>query len=307
MSSRHRGCFACKYLIMDVARLASLEVLSDYHQFNRRLAEVTERLSTQSRSSSPREDPILWGDVQQLNQFAETLTGFSDNLNRGAASVRVALDSMEASRKHLLQLEERLNAAFAESPGSPKRAKALREYNALYRYLNDTARAPDVGARRLLDDPASYPEAGDVKIRAGEDGFSLNLKSQEIHTGATGLDLPRAGEAVPSDSAAGPVIADIDNATTEEIGEMIAYLERAKDDLTAKVKALSVDATAIDNSEIFNEALILRNRNQAAAIGKPDLNAEAILAQSINLKNSLALSGIAGLNDTHRLALQLMQ
>lgn len=296
---------------MDIARLASLEVLSDYHQSNKRLAQVTERLSTQSRSSSPRQDPILWGDVQQLNQFAETLTGFSDNLNRGAASVRVALDSMEASRKHLLQLEERLNAAFAESPGSSDRAKALREYNGLHRYLNDTARAPDAGARRLLDDPAAYPDAGDVAIRAGEDGFSLNLRSQEIHTGATGLDLPRAGEAVPSelaaDPAAGPVIADIDNASNEEIGEMLAYLERAKADLTAKAKALSVDATAIDDSEIFNEALILRNRTQAESIGRPDLNAEAILAQSINLKNSLALSGIAGLNDTYRLALQLMQ
>jgi flagellin-like hook-associated protein FlgL len=296
---------------MDINRLTSLEVLADYHQNNQRLVQTTERLSTQSRASTPRQDPILWGDIQQLGQFAETLSGLSDNLNRGAASVRIALDSMEASRQHLLQLEERLNAAFAESPGSEERAKALREYNQLHRYLNDTARAPDAGARRLLDDPAAFPEAGDVEIRAGEDGFTLTLRSQEIHTGATGLDLPRAGEAVPSelaaDPAALPVIDDINNASNAEIGEMIGYLERAKADLTAKGKALAVDATAIDDSERFNEALILRNRNQAEAIGMPDLNAEAILANSISLQNSLALSGIAGLKDTYRLALQLMQ
>jgi len=292
---------------MDITRFSSLEVLADYHQNNKRLVATTDRLATQSRAKTPKDDPILWGDVQQLRQFADTLAGLSDNLNRGAASVRVALNSMDASRQHLLQLEERLNAAFAEIPGSEARAKALREYNDLYRYLNDTARAPDAGARRLLDDPEEYPTAGDVEIRAGEDGFTLNLRSQEIHTGATGLDLPTAGGPVPSDVSATPVIADIDNASNEEIGEMIAYLERAKADLTAKAKALSVDAGAIDSAAGFNDAYILRNRSQAEEIGIPDLNSEAILAKSISMQNSLALYGITGLNDTHRLALRLIQ
>jgi len=88
---------------------------------------------------------------------------------------------------------------------------------------------------------------------------------------------------------------------------MIGQLEKAKADLTAKTKALSVDATAIDEAGGFNEAYILRNSIQAEKLERLDLNAEAVLARSVNLKNSLAISGIGGLRDTHRLALQLLK
>lgn len=296
---------------MDINRLGSLAILSDYRQNNQRFVETLERLSTSERASSPERDPLLWGDVQQLRDFASTLAGFSDNLNRGAASVRVALDSMEASRQHLLQLEQKLNEAFAATPGSVERSRSLEDYNKLLVYIDDTAKAPDAGARRLLDDPALYPEAGDVEVRAGEGGFSLLLRSREIHSGATGLNLPVAGQAAPSDlavnPAAPPIIADLNNASDAEIAVMIRHLEEAKEDLTTKAKALAVDATAIEDAENFNDAFILRNNAQANDINVPDLNASAVLANSLANKNALSISGIAGLKDTYRLALRLLQ
>lgn len=296
---------------MDLNRIGSLKILAQYTQTNQRLTASLERLSTGQKAPTPGSDPILWGDVQQLKQLASTLTGFSDNLNRGAASVRIALDSMEVSRQHVLQLEEKLNAAFAAPPGSEDRARNLKAYNELHVFVNDAAKAPDAGARRLLDSPENFPNAGNLEIRAGEGGFSLLLRSQEIHTGATGLNIPRVGEAAPSDLVADPlappVIADINNATNEEIAQMLEYIEFAKADLTAKAKAIAVDATAIEDSENFNQALILRNNTQADAINVPDLNTEAVLVNSLIAKNTLALQGLTGLKDTHRLALQLIQ
>ncbi|MEX0322890.1 MAG: flagellin [Puniceicoccaceae bacterium] len=296
---------------MDNIKLGSLAILQDYHKNSQRLNETLDRLSTGQRAPTPKSDPVLWSQVQQLKQFATSLSGYSDNLNRGAASVRVALDSMEVSRQHLLQLEQKLNAAFAAPPGSEERAYNLQAYNELHRYVEDAAKAPDAGARRLLDNPSTYPDAGTVRIRAGENGFSLTLKSQEIHTGASGLDIPRAGDARPSDleadPMAAPVIADAANATDAEIKMMLGFLEEAKLDLTGKTKALAVDAKAIEDAQGFNEALVLRNKSQADAINVPDLNAEAVLAQSLSSRSSLALSGLTGLKETHRLALRLLQ
>lgn len=296
---------------MDVNRLGSLEVLGNYQKTNERLNGSLQRLASGERAAEPEVNPVLWRDVASLNGFAEKLSGFSDNLNRGAASVQVALASMDAAGQHLEQLEEKLRSAFAASPGSEERASALKAYNGLHRFVDDTAKAPDEGARRLLDDPERYEKAGDVEIRAGENNFSLTLRSRPIHTGADGLNLPKAGEAAPSELASNPgavpVIADIDDATDEEIGEMVAYLEEAKASLQAKGKALAVDATAIEDAENFNEAFMLRNKNQAESINVPDLNQEAVLTRSFQVKNSLALNGLAGLNQTRQLALQLFR
>lgn len=296
---------------MDVNRLGGLEILGDYRQTQQRLTDTLDRLATGQRASKPGKDPVLWREVEGLRAYVERLSGFSDNLNRGAASVEVALSSMEAARSHLGQLEKELRTAFAEPSGSQARTAALKAYNELHRYVDDTARAPDVGARRLLSDPAEVGGAGDLEIRAGDNGFMLRLRSREIHAGAEGLNLPRAGEAPPSerekDPQARPLIADIEEATDEEIEDMIRYLETAKEDLAAKRNGLALDARAIEDAQDLNEAFVYRNQSQAEALSVPDLNAEAVLAQSMQLKNTLALNGLAGLNGTRELALQLLR
>lgn len=296
---------------MDNFKLGSVAILSDYQKYNSRLAGTLERLSTGQKAPTPESNPVLWSEVQQMRQYATSLSAFSDNLNRGAASVRVAMESMDVSRQHLSQLKEALNSAMAAEPGSRERSVHLKNYNELHNFVNDAAKAPDPGARRLLDNPESYPDAGTVRIRAGENGFTLSLRSREIHTGATGLDLPLAGEAVPSaldsDPAASPLIADISAAEDSEILEMLRQLERAQVDLEAKAKALTVDAKAIEDAEGFNTALVNRNNSLADQLDVPDLNAEAVLAQAMTTRSSLALNGLVGLNETHRIALQLLQ
>ncbi len=296
---------------MDINRLGGLEILGDYRQTQQRLTDTLDRLATSQRASKPGKDPVLWQEVEGLRAYVERLSGFSDNLNRGAASVEVSLSSMEAARSHLGQLEKELRTAFAEPSGSPARTAALKTYNELHRYVDDTARAPDPGARRLLSDPAEVEGAGDVEIRAGDNGFMLRLRSREIHTGAEGLNLPRAGEPPPSerekDPQARPLIANIEQATDEEIEDMIRYLESAKEDLAAKQNGLALDARAIEDAQDLNEAFVSRNQSQAEALSVPDLNAEAVLAQSMQLKNTLALNGLAGLNGTRELALQLLR
>lgn len=296
---------------MDVNKLSSVEMLSNYRTYNSRLVGSMNRLSTGERASEAKDDPILWGEVEELKQFATILTGFSDNLNRAAASVRIALDSMDLARSHLAQAKEKLNQAFAEKPESLDRAKALEDYNEFLGLIDDSAEAPDAGARRLLDSPANFPDAGDINVSAGENSYFITLHSREIHTGANGLDIPRAGSARPSeleaDPLAPPTIADINNATNDEIKEMLAFVERASESLVGKVKALSVDAAGVEDSERFNAVFVARNRSISESINVPNLKAEAILAQSLRIKTALSINGLSGSISTYKMALQLLR
>jgi len=81
----------------------------------------------------------------------------------------------------------------------------------------------------------------------------------------------------------------------------------SKEDLVAKIKSLSVNASAIEEAESFNAAFILRNEGQADDLNVVDLNAEAVLAQSLQLRGELSISGLSGMNDTYRIAIQLLK
>ena len=296
---------------MDVNSLGATKILIDYRNTNSRLERSLERLSSGRRVATAKDDPILWSEMQGLKSDAMNLMGYSDNLSRAASTVNIALGSMDVSRSHLLQAEAELNAAFSAAPGSSERIDALNNYNEMLEFVDDAAMSPDPQARALLQDPLVYPAAGAIDVRAGENGFMLRLDAREIHTGAAGLDLPRAGAARPSDltsnPSAPPVIADVSAATNQEIDKMIELLVAAKEKLSSQVRGLTVDAAALQGSEDFNAAFIALNEGHAEELNVVDLNAEAVLVQSLQLKGELSISGLSGLGDTLKMAIQLLK
>lgn len=296
---------------MNINQLSSTEMLADYRSYNQRLVQSLDRLTTGERASEARDDPTLWSEVEELKQFTSLLTGFSSNLNRASATVRVATDSMNLAKEHLGQAKDALNRAFAEEPGSEARAGFVEEYNQFLDFIDDAAEAPDPGARRLLDSPDNFPEAGDIDISAGENNFTVTLRTQEIHTGAEGLDLPRAGEPIPSELAAdplaSPVIDDPANATNEELKAALDEVEIATNTLDGRLKGLTVNASNIEDSELFNSVFVDRNKNLSEEINAVNLEQEAVLAQSMQVKSSLALNGLGTSNETNRLIFQLLR
>lgn len=292
---------------MDISQIGTLDVLDDQRQINRRLTKTLGRLGSGAKITSAKQDPVLWGDLQGLKSAVGRMRAYSENLNRGASSVRLAIGAMEVSDTQLTQLGVTLESALIAPEGSAERADTLHRYNELHGLLNDLAAPRDLGARKLLDDPARFPSAGPVEIAAGENGFKIILQNRQIDSGAGGLDLPRAGDPLPSDQAGSPVIADIQNASNDEIRAMMERVALSRERLAAQSKALSVDAAAIENSTDFNLAFIGRNEKAASLLSVPDLESEAVLAQSLNLRNSLATFGLTGFEETKRLALSLIQ
>lgn len=292
---------------MDISQIGSLEILDDQKQISRRMTKTLDRLSSGSNVSSVEQDPILWNDLQGLKSAVSRLNAYSDNLNRGAASVRIAIETMEVSDNHLLELGIVLEEALEEKEGSEARTEHLEQFNHLHGLLDDLASPRDLGARKLLDDPVRFNAAGPVHIAAGEDDFEIILKNQPIHTGADGLDLPMIGDPLPSDPMGSPIVADIENATEEEIRALMDRLSFAREQLAHKTSALSVDAQAIQFSTEANEAFIERNESEESELNLPDLEAEAVLAQALNIRTNLATYGLSGFEETKRLALSLLQ
>lgn len=292
---------------MDISHVGNLDTLDDQRQINRRLTKTLDRLGSGKALNSAKEDPVLWSDLQGLKSAVSRMQAYSENLNRGAASVRIAVNSMEVSDSELKEMAAFLENALVAPEGSGERVGMLEQFNKLHRLLNDSAAPRDLGARKLLDDPSRFSAAGPVKIAAGDNGFEITIRNQQIDTGPNGLDLPEAGEAVPSDPGGQPVIADILNATDGEIRDMMELVSRSRERIAEKSSALSWSATAIEDVSEYNSAFIGRNQDAENSINVPDLEAEAVLAQSLNIRNSLATFGLTKSEETRRLALSLLQ
>lgn len=283
-------------------------MLADYRRTNSRLSVSLSRIASGERANTVQDEPVRWNQVERLKTNASNLQGYTDNLHRAAATVRIALDSMSVAQAHMGQAEEKLVAAFEAAPGSYERSNALNAYNDLVDLVEDANNTPDPVASRLLQDPSLNPDAGDVSVRAGEDQYKITLHAREIHTGATGINLPKAGEKIPSDPiGTPPLIANINNATDAEIQNMIAQFNQSKDTLTERVNLVSLNLHSVDISAEFNQQFIHRNQNVATDLNLVDLNAEAVLTQSLSVRGELSIAGLSGLQETYGMALQLLK
>lgn len=293
---------------MDVNSIAQNHMLADYRRTNSRLSVSLSRIASGERASKVQDNPVTWNQVERLKTNASNLQGYTDNLHRAAATVRIALDSMSVAQAHMGQAEEKLVAAFEAAPGSYERSNALNAYNDLVDLVEDANNTPDPAASRLLQDPSVNPDAGDVSVSAGEDQYKITLHAREIHTGATGINLPKAGDKIPSEPiGTAPLIADINNATDAEIQAMIAQFNQSRDTLTERVNLLSLNLHSVDISAEFNQQFIHRNQNIATDLNLVDLNAEAVLTQSLSVRGELSIAGLSGLQETYGMALQLLK
>jgi hypothetical protein len=291
---------------MDVSSVEIRSALNSHHSVTKRMSQVTARLSSGSLSPKPSDDPIRWGDVERLKDSASRLQSFSDNLTRAASSARIAMISMDSSDRQLLEMRQSLDRALGFPEGAEGRRSALSQYNVFHRLADDYSRPDDLNARKLLDDPERLESAGALEVAAGDNNFRIRLDHQPIHLGAGGLDLPEAGAALPSDISSGPVIADIANATDDEIREMGELIIRARESLKERQAGLSADVLAVERQEDQGASMRTRNNLIADDLNAANLEAEAVLTQSLNMRSQLALSGITGMNETRNLVLQLL-
>ena len=226
-------------------------------------------------------------------------------MNRAALSARIALGSMQASDAQLAEMGVSLSNALQAPPGSDARRASLEAFNQYHRLADDYSMPEDLNARKLLDRPERFSAAGDIQVAAGENSFRIRLQHQPIHLGAGGLDLPQAGAALPSDPGSAPIIADPDNASDDEIRAMQDVLRASRARLRERQAVLNVDIMAVERQEEQGVELRSKLSELASDIESADL-ARRPCWRSRPICARLALSGLAGLNETRSLALQLL-
>lgn len=250
-----------------------------------------EILAQGSKVTHPKHNPVIYKELELHHETYRKLETFSNNLHTAGASVGIALSSMEMADEQLKLMEQKLRDAIFYPEGSEDRAYHLQEYNRMLPLIDDIARAPDDGARRLLDSSDNYPEAGDIHVNIAPEGQQLRLRAQPIHIGEDGLDVA--------------LIADPDTSSDDGIRSEIDRLELARETLQDKSKALGVDASTIEGSLNFNASLMHQHQSAAAKLDETDLNRQAVLSSSLRIQNELALEGISSFIGNRNMALQL--
>ena len=292
---------------MEISSSGIRSALSSHQSATDRMNQVTARLASGLRAPKPSDDPVRWGDALRLKDSAQRLQLFSDNLNRAGLSARIAMDSIKASGAQLSEMSVSLSSALDSPLGSDARRASLEQFDVLHRLADDYSQPEDLNARKLLDSPQRFSASGDIDVAAGDNNFRIRLGHQPIHLGAGGLNVPRAGAALPGDLGASSIIEDISNATDDEIRAMEASLSVARDRLQERQIGLSADILAVERQDEQGVAMRSNLREIASDIESADLEAEAVLSQSISMRSSLALSGITGFNETRSMALQLLR
>lgn len=279
---------------MKTYTIALNQALYNYNKTTTAMDAVSLKLSTGKKINSSSDDPSIWAKASKNDYSYKKLNAINDSLNTVAINVRAADSAMEAIGKVIDQMKATLEVIVKNYPpfpaGSEERAKLLNSYNSLRKQIDQLTIPPkNKGAMKILADPAINKDAGDWGVILGEDGQTLTLHNQQVHTGETGLNIPEISE----------------NATDEMINQAIANLERAQYDLNDKRSDLNMEAVNIKNAQQYNTTMgQLYQKSSESMINADDTETTAEL-KSLELKNSLTVEAINSLTNAQSQILSL--
>lgn len=280
---------------MSIIEIGANQALHNFERSGRTLDGVSTELSTGKRINAAKDDPIGWSKAQKDRASVSGIQSINEDLVRVATSVRVADNVMDTIGRLMAQMKASLERIIKNYPpyplGSPERVEYLRAFNGLRRQIDDLTIPPqDEGARKIMADPAVVPGAGDWEVIVGENGSRTVIRSEEVHTGPTGLDIPALA----------------DTATDGEIEAAIDNLDAAQGTLDARRAGLGGDAAGITLSEAWNGRLINVQTATAEKLVVADMNQAAAEEKSVEVQHALALESVRGLTDMRSRFLALL-
>jgi flagellin-like hook-associated protein FlgL len=265
-------------------------------RIDRNYGKLSEQISSGKAINSPKDDPARWSQATASRNAYGSLQAINNGLNEVARNVKVADKSMESIGKIIGAMKGQLDFIVKNfppyPPGSTQRADLLNSFNALRQQIDQLTYPPkDEGARRIMADPAAEPLAGDWQVVVGDNGVTKIIHQQEVHTGATGLNIP----ALPT------------NADDTQIAAAMANLETASSTLSLRRATLSAESAGLSRSLAFNSKLAESYRGQADEIETTSLPDDAALLKSLELRNQLAVQSVKSITDTESELLALLR
>lgn len=191
--------------------------------------------STQDTTVSGSRDAIPADAVIFKKTYVPESTKNGDmklNLSEMAGSISKANTAMNTIGGILAKMKGQLEEVVKNYPpfprGSIDRERMLKSFAGLRKEIDRLTIPPDdEGATNIMADPEKIPGAGDQQVTTDGTGQKLTVRSQPVHTGPDGLDIPEL-----------PV-----TATNEEIKITIEKVNVAENVLQSKKSALSEKLT----------------------------------------------------------------
>ncbi|MGA1869720.1 MAG: hypothetical protein ACMUJM_14380 [bacterium] len=257
---------------------------------------LTEKIITGKRITSAADSAYEWLQIRKGYRKYSTLQSINISLNELANDIRIADSAMEAINDIIEQMEGDLTTIVESHPpyeAESKEREALVEiFNTLREQINQlTEPSGNLGARMIMADPQSVPEAGDLTVVIGDNGAFKKIGSLEVHTGPTGLDIPELTSP----------------ATDEVIRDALDNLQLAREKLNKRRTVLSLEALSIERSIEYNEETAHIYRMQAEALEIANDTEVSIELKSMELRHSLTIEVIGSLFDNHNQLLALLQ
>jgi hypothetical protein len=163
-------------------------------------------------------------------ELFQSLPAYS-KINSVAATVRGADAVMQKIEIQIDQMKDQLLEHVKQYPpydkASAERIRLLKQFIGFRKQIDQLTFPPDnYGAMKIMADPSRTSDAGDWEIELdNNDGNQTTIHSQQVHSGPEGLNIHK----LP------------DEASDDEIYDAIENLDSAKEILSQRRNALSVD------------------------------------------------------------------
>jgi hypothetical protein len=248
---------------------------------------LTRRLSTGKRINSVKDDPTGWVRVNRNRYAQRAHQSINAGLGHVARNIRVADVTMKMISDYIDQMREQLEIVVKNyppfPPGSEERVRMLRTFNSFRKQIDQLTIPPrDDGARKIMADPSVVPDAGDWVVSAGLNGVRFAIRSQQVHTGPTGLNI----QELPED------------ATDDEVYAAIDSLIGARDVLRQRQAALQVDAATVARYASLNSTMAAHAQDVAERTESADMTEVTAQVKSTELRRELAIESLRSLTQS---------
>ena len=157
------------------------------------------RLNTEQKVKSFKDDVLEFAETRKDRLDVNKMEAINLKRNSVAKSVRFTDMTMEKIDRHIAQMKARLLRIVKNfppfPPGSEERVKILRSFNLFRKQIDQLTIPPvDRDAMKIIADPALVSEAGDWDFTIGDSELTRTIRSQQVHTGSRGLDIPELDE-----------------------------------------------------------------------------------------------------------------
>ena len=261
------------------------QTISNLKRLTRTMDMLTHRLSTGRKINAPKDDPSAWASAKKSLSAFNHLESINSSLDMIAMNVRIADITMETIGSYLIDMKSKLEMIKNNDPPLPltsqERVGMIRDFNNLRNLIDQMTIPPEEGAKKILSDPSVVPVAGDWEILVGENNARITIHSRQVHTGATGLNIPQLSE----------------SATDLEIEAAINNLQTAKDTLEQRRVGLAMDMNSITRWQEHNKKMITFHRDRTEKLQNADLNELSAQILSVELKHDLSIEVLRGITE----------